>query len=81
MNRMFQIGARVRLIEAIDIFNVGAFPAHAAGTVILFDEPLDYALIKMDDHFADLDTWDNCLYVWASPEYEIHEAMFEPCGF
>jgi hypothetical protein len=84
---IFAVGARVRLKEAADVFNLGLYPAGTAGTVIEADAQavpgMYVAVIKLDDHFDTLDEWDNCLYVYrlADQVGEITEELFEPCGF
>lgn len=81
--KQFTVGARVRLVAAMDVFNVGSFPQSATGTVVEVDPdhaPTQPAAhVQLDQHFACLDGWDNQLQVFAVADEcsEITEAEFE----
>ncbi len=81
--KQFTVGARVRLTNAMDVFNVGSFPQHASGTVVEVDpdhkatDPV--AHVQLDEYFLCLDHWDNQLQVFAVADEcsEITEVEFE----
>lgn len=62
----FKIGDRVKLRHDLDVYPLGRFPAGAKGTVmreVTGEYADDCALVLMDDHFPDLDEWENLLQV------------------
>jgi len=76
----FRPGARVALIADIAPYPLGAFPAGARGKVVHVEKMATpgcpIANVRMDDHFADLDDWDNELQVFRPDDGEITPAAF-----
>lgn len=79
---LFVVGARVRLRAPLSVFQLGDFPARAAGTVVQVTPPdetsqhAEFALVRLDDHAPDLEEWDNCLQVFLR-DSEITPRAFE----
>jgi hypothetical protein len=80
---MLRLGLRVRLVRDMNVFNVGNFPADAAGVVSAIDpeapEGCPIAHVRLDAHFEDLDYWDNQLQIFRAADAcaEITEEGFE----
>lgn len=71
----FKAGDRVRLREALDVFHLGSFPAGSVGTLIHLATGKgaaygDLCLVRFDDHFPELDEWNNELEVGLSGDEE-----------
>lgn len=73
----FPIGTRVRLVDCLDIFNLGYFPGHSEGTVISHGDGDLLGEVKMDDHFDDLNEWGNVLQIVADDMGEVNWSSFE----
>lgn len=57
-----KVGDRVRLTDFVDNFPFVLATPGETGVVATIQE--DYAFVKMDRHFKELDDWDNELQVW-----------------
>lgn len=71
-------GRRVRIFKDLGIFALGSFPAGLEGTIESANAiarcPDYLCLVKLDQHFPELNEWDNCLQVFfddaeCTPEY------------
>jgi hypothetical protein len=74
-------GMRLRIVQEIDIFVVGKFPKGAVGTLTLAEPagwPEMIGTVKLDDHFPELDEWDNCLQLFNADYSECSPEFFEP---
>jgi hypothetical protein len=60
----FQVGDVVRLVREVDLFPTIIAPTGATGVVSLVCDE-DSFMVRMDDHFPQLDHWDNRLAVVA----------------
>lgn len=67
------IGTKLRLREGYDIFNLAFFPAGTTGTVVRHEE--DMEIVKLDQHFEELDEWDNELHI--NEDSELQYSDFE----
>ena len=56
-------GSRVRLKREVENFPIGTFQVGLTGTLVKIGEGGDY-WVKLDQHFPDLDAWDNQLQLW-----------------
>lgn len=78
----FAVGDRVRLIMALDIWNLGSFPEGATGTVTYVGEQqVDGVIageVKLDQHFPDLDEWENVLQI--ARDSEVTWAVWAPAA-
>lgn len=76
-----KLGDRVRLKDDISIFNLGSFPAGAAGKVIWWcpdgaeGNPIFH--VDMEDFFSGLEDWDNMLQVFRDGEGEVTPDLWE----
>lgn len=79
----FYVGQRVRLMHDVAPYPLGLFPAGSCGTVVevypdvIKTNPVAY--VQMDDHFDDLNEWENVLQVFRSTDEssEVTEQVFE----
>lgn len=71
------IGQRVRLIRDVDLFPATIVRAGVTGTVVEIDT---YIAVRLDQHNAHLDEWQNCLQCFDADqdEYPCTVADFEP---
>lgn len=70
-----KIGTKLRMPRDCDIFNLGFFPAGTTGTVVSHED--EYEAVKLDQHFEELDEWDNEVHIYADSEisYEDFEVI------
>lgn len=77
----FTVGDRVRLITDVAPYPLGLFPAGTTGTVEEIDptagEGNPIAYVRLDQHFEDLDDWENVLQVVREGDGEVTPAAFE----
>jgi len=75
----FKVGDRVRLTQALDIFNLGCFSEGITGVVTYVnDEGLEIiGGVRLDVPHPDLDEWDNELQVFRPEEAEVHWGLFQ----
>jgi hypothetical protein len=75
------IRTRVRLTKDVELFAEGLMLRPGlAGTVVLAANRGLCAMVKLDDHFPELDNWDNELQVGplGTDEYACDPSYFEP---
>jgi hypothetical protein len=83
MTEIWKVGERVRLAIDIAPYPLGAFPRGATGTIVEVTpdarEGDPVALVRLDEHFEDLDDWENCLQVFRERDSrsEIIESIWE----
>ena len=61
------IGQRVRLIRDVDLFPATIVRAGGLGTITEIDT---YIAVRLDEHDAHLDEWNNCLQCFDGDENE-----------
>lgn len=67
----FPVGARVRLVEPVEYYPLGIWPAGTTGTVAACTPGKHPAgMVTLDEHFEALDEWNNQLQVCSPEELE-----------
>lgn len=66
----FPVGARVRLVEPVEYYPLGIWPAGTTGTVAFVnsDGTNPAGMVTLDEHFEALNDWDNQLQVCPSAD-------------
>lgn len=74
-------GSRVRIVQDVELYPIGTYPAGLTGTVEAGTGDGDSAPfcdVRLDRTFPELAEWDNCLRVWGPNVPECTAEDFEP---
>jgi hypothetical protein len=76
----WQVGERVALRDALDVFNFPKLPAGTTGTIVGVDnsQPGCNAEIRLDVHVPTLDEWENVLQICDPDHGEVTRDLFRP---